>query len=221
MRHCPVAALTTNDQIENVKGRHHWPCRDGKLPNRHPGPVVHAIHSFGGKLLEQAFLNHDFRAAFTFFGRLKNEVDGPVEILCLCQILCSTEQHSGVTIMTAAMHLAGRFRGMGKVIAFLHRQRIHVSAQRNRPVAGARLQGSHDARLREATINLDAKALQPFGDKRRCTLFLECQFRMGVKIPTPFGEQFVVALDLVFDGHLILRSLQLKAPGAGRQVYVP
>ena len=55
--------------------------------------------------------------------------DRAVEIARLGEILRGAEQHGGVAVMAAGMHLARGLRGIGLAVASVDRQRVHVGAQ--------------------------------------------------------------------------------------------
>jgi hypothetical protein len=95
---------------------------------------VHAKHRLHRELVEQAVLDHFARAATALFGGLKNQVDRAVKVALGCQMLRRRQQHGGVAIVAAGVHLAGMLAGVGKGVELLHGQRIHVGAQANGPV---------------------------------------------------------------------------------------
>src|SRR3546814_21076476 len=84
---------------------------------------------------------------------------GAVEILGPGQILRGTEQHDGVTVMAAPMHLALVRRLVRELVHLDEVERIHVDAQADRPVALAGLQRADHADLGPASVHLHAERL--------------------------------------------------------------
>ena len=92
------------------------PALTRELPTWHAGPVVHAEHRVHRELLEQAVLDHLARAAAAFFGRLEDQVHGAVEIAVLRQVLGRAQQHRGMAVVAAGVHLAGVLAAWAKVL---------------------------------------------------------------------------------------------------------
>ena len=67
------------------------------------------------------------------------------------RIMRSAEQHRGVAVMAAGMHLAGVARGDARRFEFLDRQRVHVGAQADRAPADVPCRmTAHDAGAADA-----------------------------------------------------------------------
>ncbi|MOA54895.1 hypothetical protein D3C78_1785900 [compost metagenome] len=64
---------------------------------------------------------------------------GAGKIAGLCEVTRGTKQHGGVAVMSAGMHLAGKFRFIGPVGHLRHGKRIHVGAQADAAGAVANL----------------------------------------------------------------------------------
>jgi hypothetical protein len=107
-----VRALAAHDDAELVTRRHHRPRRHAEAARRHARPVVHAVHRLHRELLEQAVVHHLARAAAAFLGRLENQVDGAVEVAMVRQVMGCAQQHRGMAVVAACMHLAGVARRM-------------------------------------------------------------------------------------------------------------
>ena len=116
-----------NSLLDAITG----PALTANLPDRQARPVVHAKHGIHRELLEQAVLDHLARAAAALFGRLENQVHRAVKIAVLGQVLRGGQQHGGVAVMAAGVHLAGVLAGVGKGVELLHRQGVHVGPQAN------------------------------------------------------------------------------------------
>ncbi|KAG0732488.1 hypothetical protein G6F23_014269 [Rhizopus arrhizus] len=128
-----------------------------ELAGLHAGPVVHAEHRFHWETLQQAVVDHALGAATAFFGGLEDHVHDAREIAVLRQVLRRGQQHGGVAIMAARVHLAFVLAGVGKGVDLLHGQRIHVGAQAHGAVAGlVAADDADDARATQAAVDFDA-----------------------------------------------------------------
>jgi len=119
MRHGSVRTFAGNDDFKFITAGHHGAGAHAEAAHCHTGPIVQAEYGIAGKLLEQAIVDHALCARPSFFGRLKNKVHGAVKLPRFGQIARGSEQHGGVTIMTAGVHFAVMLRGMGEGIVFL------------------------------------------------------------------------------------------------------
>src|SRR6267142_1556963 len=165
--------------------------------------VVQPINLVAGKFLEQPILDHGAGAAEAFFGRLKDEMHGAVEIPGLREIARGAEQHGGVAVMAAAVKAAGNGRAPFQVGILFHRQRVHVGAQANAPAAAAfALEHADHAGAAEAAMYLDAPLGQLVSHDAGGPDFLEADFGMGVQIPADRGEFLGIAFDAVDVGHV-------------------
>ena len=167
------------------------------------GRVVQPIDLVAGKFLEQPILDHGAGAAEAFFGRLKDEMHGAVEIPGLREIARGAEQHGGMAVMAAAVEAAGNGRAPFQVGVFLHRQRVHVGAQANALATAAfALEHADHAGAAEAAMYLDAPLGQFVGHDAGRPDFLEADFGMGVQVPADRGEFLGIAFDAVDVGHV-------------------
>ena len=92
------------------------PGFDRKLARRQARPVVNAEDGFHRKELEQAILDHLARTAAAFLGRLEHQVDGAIEIAVRGQVFGGGQQHRGVAVVAAGVHLAGIARWRGRTV---------------------------------------------------------------------------------------------------------
>ena len=162
---------------------HHGAVAKREMAKRKAWHIVHAIDRIAGETFEQPIIQHGLRAASAFLGGLENEMYRAGEVAILRQHLRSTQQHGGMSIMPAGMHLAGMFRRIGKVGRFRQRQRIHIGAQPNGALAGAAAaQRANHAHATNPFHGFNAKAAQSCRDQRRGAGFLHAQFRMGVDV---------------------------------------
>ena len=90
---------------------------------------MHAVDLLDAEAIHQPVVDHRLGAGTALLRRLKNHHCVAGEIAGLGEIACRAEQHRGVTVMAAGMHLARRLGGVGQIGLFLDRQRIHVGAQ--------------------------------------------------------------------------------------------
>ena len=76
------------------------------------------------------------------------------------------QEHGGVAVMAAGVHLAFVLAGVGEGVEFLHGQRVHVGAQTDAAPAGAAVapgNDAHDASGSHAAMDRDAPALELAG----------------------------------------------------------
>ena len=118
------------------------PARIANWPTGMPGIVVHAVDFLDAEALHQAVLHHGAAAGAALLGRLEDHDRGAGEVARLGQVFGGAEQHGGVAVMAAGVHLAGHRRPVGDVGRLLERQRVHVGAQPDHlAAAGARRSG--------------------------------------------------------------------------------
>ena len=192
--HGAVAAGALEGDLPAVGGGQHGAGADGEAAGRDTRHVVHAVDGVAVELVEQAFLDHHAGAAQPFFGGLEDEMHGAGEVRFCCQMLGRAQQHGGVAVMAAGMHLVGVDRGVVEVVLFLQVQRIHVGAQADRLLAGTlALQGADNSGLGQPAMHLDAPALQLLGHDLRGALFLEGGLGMAMDVAADGGQLSVIA----------------------------
>ena len=103
-----------------------------------------------------------------------------------------------MAVMAAGMHAAGMARAMLELVPLVHRQAVHVGAQRHalRPGSLARDDADH-AGLGKAGVRLDAPFPEVLGDQARRTALLERELGMGVDVAAQVAQLRVVAADPV------------------------
>ncbi len=180
------APLPVMRDLELVARAHHRTLGDAELADLHAGPIVGAEDRVTGKAVEEAVLDHLARAGAAFLAGLEDQVQGAVEVRMPRQVLGSGEQHGGMAVMAACMHLARMPRPMGEGVVLLQRQRVHVGAQPDRTLAGAAAQRADEAGAADAGGHLVAPFRKLFRHHLRGPMLLEAQFRMGVNVP-PYG----------------------------------
>ena len=179
-----MGAVSQDADVEGVQGCHHGACPRGESTGLESGPVVHAENGVHRESTEQPRVQHLFGAAGGFFGRLEDEAHRAGEIAVLGQVAGSTQQHRGVAIVAAGVHLPGMFRAVGERIRFFHRKGVHVRAQADRRSL-ARGQRAHHASLGEALIDTNAPGAKALGNQAGGSMLAIGKFRMGVQIPAP------------------------------------
>ena len=181
-----VATAAFDDDLELVAGGHHRPRAHGKFANLGARPVMHAEHRLHREFLEQPVFDHLAGAATAFFGGLENQVNRAIKIAVFGEVLGRCQQHGGMAIVPAGVHLARMLAGVREGVELLHRQGIHVGAQANCAGAGAAFDDANDARCAHATVNGNA----PFGEL----------FGHHVGGADLFKTQLGVSMDVAADG---------------------
>lgn len=95
-----------------VARRHDRALGHAEMACRHARPIVNAENRINRKLREQAIVDHCLGAGAPFFCRLKDEHDRAVKLAVLGQMPRCAEQHRGMSIMAARVHLAVVLRAM-------------------------------------------------------------------------------------------------------------
>ena len=188
----------------NVVGRRHDRTRaDGEFADREAWKIVHAVDLVDGKAGDQAVFHHGLRAGAALLRRLEDHHRGAGEIARLGQIFGGSEQHRGVAVVAAGVHLAGHRRLVRQAGLLLERQRIHVGAQPNHLGAGlAATDDADDAGTADAGHHLvAAKALEFFRNRRRGAMHVVEQLRMRVHVAAPGGDLVVQVGDAIDDRH--------------------
>src|SRR5204863_359140 len=154
-----------------------------KLTGLEARPVVHAEDGFHRKEIEQPVLNHLARAAPALLGGLKDEVHGAVEVALAREIVRSGEQHRGVPVMPAGVHLPSMNARVSEAVPLGHGQRVDVSAQTHGPRGAPVPHDADDPSPAEAPMHGDAPARERAGDEIGGPLLLEAELGMCVKVP--------------------------------------
>ena len=149
-------------------------------------------------------IDHGLAAGAALLGRLEDHHRGAGEIAGLGEIARGAEQHGGVAVMAAGVHLARHGRLVRQAGRLLDRQRVHVGAQAD-DLAGAALAAADDADhagAADARHHLvAAEALQLVGDAAGGAVDVVEQFGMGMQIVPPCGDLAVQVGDAVDDRH--------------------
>ena len=154
-----------------------------------------ALH---GKRCKKIVLQHGERTADTLLAWLKDEIHRAVEVARLRQIARGTEQHRGVTVMAACVHLSRIAAAICEVVGLRDRQRIHVGAQPDRRLTISGTQHAHHTGAADAAVHLDAPFYKFLRNQIGGAMFLKAEFRMGMDVPSYRGQFGVVAADLFY-----------------------
>ena len=193
VRHGRVRALAAHGDLEFVARCHQRAGRGAERADRHARPVVHAEHGIAREPVEQAVLDHLAGAAATFLRRLEDQMDGAIEIAMLGQVVRRAQQHRGVTVVAARVHLAFVLRAMAEGVRFLQRQGVHVGAQADGLGAIAIADDTDQTGGAQAAMDLDTPRFQISGHHVGGALFLETQFGMRMDV-TADGADFGLRL---------------------------
>ena len=125
-----------------------------------------------------------------------------------------------MSVMAAGVHhvdvaaeiLSSSLGGERQSRRLLHRQRVHIGAQRNNRARLAAAQHGNDAGLGDASPNFEAQLPEMFGNERRRSRFLFAQFRMLVNVAAP-GDQLLLDLGGALADFLFQLRDRLRASG--------
>src|SRR5215471_13071614 len=193
-----MCAAAGDGDVEIDPARHHRPGANLELADRQSRPVVHAKDCVAREAVEQTVGDHRRAAAKTFFGRLKDQMHGAVEIAGLGKVPSRTEQHRRMPVMAAGMHAPVISRSVGKVGRLLNRQAVHIGSKPNRAQRIASAQPANDTGLTDAAKYLAAEPGELLGDEVGGALLFEPEFGMGMNVMPPF-LQFVMEFRDAFD----------------------
>ena len=183
------------------------------LADRDAGEVVHAEDGIAGEALEEALFDHAPRAtaAAELLGGLEDQHDSAVApklptLHMLGEELGGTEQHRGMAVVAAAMHLAGHGARPRQPGHLLHRDGVHVGAQADRaPAAVTHAQHAHHAGDGDAGMHLVAPGAQALGDQGAGGMLLEAELGVAVDGMAPGPHALHVRLEpCCIDRHLAL-----------------
>ncbi|MOA34686.1 hypothetical protein D3C78_1560740 [compost metagenome] len=118
------------------------------------------------------------------------------------QMMGRAQQHRGVAVVAATVHLAGDGGPVRGIAQFLHVQRVHVGAQADHRPRAPRHR-AHHAGLAQPAMHDGAGPFQFAGHQVGGAEFTESGFRMRVQVAAPFAHltQQVGADGRFDDGH--------------------
>ncbi len=178
---------------------------------------MHAVDLIDGEAVHQPVLDHRRGAGAALLRGLKDDDRIAGEIPGLREIAGRAQQHRGMPVMAAGMHLARRLGGIRQPGRLLDRQRIHVGAKPDHPdiaVAGrlASLDDADDAGAAKPGGHLVAAEFpKPLRHECRGAVNVVQQFGMFMDIPAPGLNIGLEIGDAIDDGHGKSRSKGLLA----------
>ena len=198
-----VAAFAEDFHAENIGGGHDraGAHRDFAFGDR--WPIMQAINLIAREFGEEAFIDHGMRAATAFLGGLEDEVNRAVKIGIVFEIFRGAEQHRGMAIMAAGVHLAGVFGFPGFVVFLNDVERVHVGAQADAFAGFIRgaFDGGDDAGFAEAGLELNAPFFKFFLNQAAGEGFLISGLRILVQFAAISGDFVFEGVDGVADVH--------------------
>ena len=160
VRQSGMTAFALDGDAKLVAGRHHGAWAQRKLTDLKTRPIVHAKDRLHGKALKETLLDHFSSSPTTLFGGLEDQINSPVQALILGQVLRRGQEHGGVPIVSAGVHLTGVHTGVRKGVALLHGQGVHVSSKSYGSGVVASLDHAHKTRGANAMVDLDTPRCQ-------------------------------------------------------------
>ena len=190
VRLCRMAAPPCDLDVELISGRHDRSPAGGKCADCHAGMIVHAVDLPDSEILHHAIGNHFARTATALFRRLEDDRDGTAKIARLGKVFGRSQQHRGVPVMAAGMHLARRFRGPGLAGHLVDRQRIHVGAQADHgTIAAIALDDADDAGPADPGLHhITAEFIELRGHEGRRAMHIEQQFGILMQMTAPLSD---------------------------------
>jgi hypothetical protein len=193
VRHGRVALRALHLDLEEVARSHERARAQCDAPQGQAWPVVHAEDGVHGEALEQSVLDHGPGACAALLRRLEDEMHGAAEgITMRRQIARGSEQHRHVAVMAAGMHDAGIARAVREGVGFLDGQCVHVGTQADRRAARSPDQGADDARLADASRDVDTPGFERLANDFCGLVNLVAQFRARVEALPQRADRCVV-----------------------------
>src|SRR5262245_3832343 len=180
---------------------------------------MHAEDLADAEAVHQPVLDHFPPAAAPLFRGLENHDRSARKIAGFREIARGSQQHGGMPVMAAGMHLSGYRRLVGEIAGLLYGKGIHVCPKPNCLSLGtfASVDDPYDAGSADTRHNLvAAKRFQFLSDRAGRALDIEHQLRVCVQIASPSGDLGVQISDAVNNGHDILRTRVLVPPDCSK-----
>ena len=180
-----MRALAGDVDVEEGASRHHRTGTHREFSQSQAGPVVHSEYRVAGEALEETVRDHGLCAPLPLLGGLKDEMHRSVEAPGLGEVARGGEQHRGMAVVAAGMHLPGVRRAMLEVIGLVYGQRVHVSPQPDLPRSTSGAQHPDHARASDPGVHFAAKLSELLRDDAGRAAFLEPKLRMRVDVAAP------------------------------------
>ena len=186
------------------------------MAERQARHVVHAVDLLDAEAVHHPVLDHGAAAGAALLRRLEDEHRRAGEAARLGQVARRAEQHGGVPVMAAGMHLAGRLRGPGLAALLVDRQRVHVGAQADDAPASRSpapfSTPTTPVRPMPSTTSSQPKRAQLRRHVGRRAVHVVEQLRMAVEVAPPGGDLVVQVGEAVDDRHRVLRNRAESMP---------
>ena len=211
VRHRGVMTETANADFEIVFGGHDRALAHGEFAGFDRRKVMNRVNRLDRKTLEQAVVDHRPRTRAVLLGGLEDEYRAAVEIALFREISRGAEQHRGMPVVAAGVHLAVVHGAVIEFVPLVNQQRIHVGAQPERAPALSLAQYADDAGFTDFGVHLEPEIAQQACHLVGGALFLEGEFRVAVDVMAPVPHRLAVFFGY---GHLTIHSPRLSAiPG--------
>ena len=180
---------------------------------------MHPENFLDAEAVHQPVIDHGLAASAAFFRRLEDDNGRAGEIPGLREIAGGTEQHGGVAVMAAGVHLSRNGRLVRQVARLLDRKRIHVGAQAD-GLAGPALLAADNADHAGAPETghdlVAAERLEFLCNGPRRAVHVVLQLGVHVQVAPPLGNVGMKVGDAVHDRHDLApwRAQCSKSPGA-------
>ena len=168
---------------------------------------MHAIDLIDGETVHQPVLDHRGGTCAALLRRLEDHDRIAGEIPGLGKIARGAQQHRGMPVMAAGVHLARRLRGIGQIGLLLDRQRIHVGAQPDHldvALAGGLAafdDADHPGTPQAGSHLVAAEFPQPVRHECRSAVHVVQQFGVFMDIAAPGLDIGLQIGDAIDDGH--------------------
>ena len=123
------------------------------------------------------------------------------EVAGLGEIARGAQQHRGVAVMAAGMHLSRHRRGMSEVVALVDGKRVHVGAERDRAAGPAAFERADDFGAGEAAMDRQAEPFELMRDEGGGVVLLERGLGICMDAAAPRHHVGVEIGDAVDDRH--------------------
>ena len=164
---------------------------------------MHPVHFVDREAIHQAVADHRARPGAALLRRLKDDDGRAGEVARFRKVLRCAEQHRGMPVMPAGVHVSGHGGFIGELVRLLDRQRVHVGAEPD-ALARAFLAADHPdhAGLADARRDLVAtERLEPLSDEPGGAVDVVAQLRMRMQVAPPRGDLGMQVGDAIHDRH--------------------
>ena len=226
-----------DDDIETVRRGHRRAGAVADLACVERAEYVQAEHCLGFEVAEDALLQHFFGAALlavrgAFLGRLEHEQHFARQLrLHRDQRFGHAHQRRGMRVVAAGVHHAhgfaakrrGDFRCERQGVAFGHRQRVHIRADRDARPGLAAFEHRDHSGGGDAGFYVESERAQVIGDEFGSARFAVAQFGVLMDIAAPCEDFRLQTLRLLHDfgalavGGMRGRRAECACEGQGNQ----